>query len=277
MALNIVIDLHCQPKRGLGNGDTDAGTRALLGLLRARDIAAHVRQSAAKDGRDPATASAKLMTVGPEGLRSERSVSLPQLEQEAAGLDAIAADCATCPVNPGGRPGGCAGSVSYPISLSGEEWLLGRIQPPDTVGGFLLLKAIHDFKYDGSAVKSYRERKLFESETALSHPLPANKFGVTAVNGDQLFHALLGVGPKLNPWHLGMFLCWLGALGVDGYVPTTLDQFEMLVQLPPADRPKRTRPNLGDPHPDPGIRAVQGLLHRMAVAWAHDRPLIVDA
>ncbi len=277
MAMNVVIDLRCAPKQTLGHGDTDAGTRALMGLLRARDQAAFVRQSAERDGRDPATALVKVVTVAADAKRTERSVLLPELEREAGELDAIAPECATCVVNRGGRPGGCVGSVLYPIPRSAEAWLLARVQPPETVGGHLLLRAIRDFKYDGSAVKSFRERGLFESATALTRPLPTNEFGATEVTSDHLFHALLGVGPKLNPWHMCMVLAWVGAVGVDGYLPTTPDQFDMLVNLSAADRPARTVPNLGEPSADAGERAMQGLLYRMCVTWAHDLPMIVDA
>jgi len=276
MAMSAVIDLPCGPKQSLGGGDPDAGTRALIGLLRARDQAAFVRAAAERDGRDPAAATVNVVTVTPDG-RQDRAVSLPELELAAAGLDAIAPDCATCPVNRGGLVGGCVGVIHYPIPRSAEAWLLDRVQPPDTLGGFLLLRAVADFKYDGSAVKSYRERKLFEADAALTRPLPSNEFGATRVSSDQLFHALLGVGPKLNPWHQAMFLCWFGALGVDGAIPATPDQFEALINLPVADRPARARPNLGEPSADPGERAMQGLLYRLCVAWAHDQTLVVDA
>jgi len=275
MAISVVIDLPCAPKQSLGNGDTDAGTRAIIGMLRARDQAAYVRTATERDGRDPAAETVKVVTLTPESRR-ERSVALLELEREAAGLDAIAPDCATCLVNRGGLSAGCVGVIHYPIPRSAEAWLLDRVQPPDTVGGFLLLRAIADFKYDGSAVKSYRERKLFEAAAALTRPLPANDFGATEISSDQLFHALLGVGPKLNPWHQAMFLCWLGALGLDGAIPATPDQFEALVNLPVADRPTRARPNLGDPSADPGERAMQGLLYRLCVAWAHDQALMMD-
>ena len=277
MALSVVIDLPCQPKQTLGRGDTDAGTRALLGLLRARDQAAFVRASAERDGRDPATAAVKVVTLAADGTRFDRSVLLPDLEREAAGLDAIAPECATCPVNRGGRAGGCVGVVRYPIPRSAEAWLLARVQPPDTVGGFLMLRAVKDFKYDGTAVTPYRQRRLFEAAGPLTRPLPANEFGATDVTSDQLFHALLGVGPKLNPWHLGLVLTWVGGLALDGDIPTTPAQFDRLINLPPADRPTRTVPHLGEPSGDAGERAVQGLLYRMAVSWAHDRPMIVDA
>lgn len=276
MAISVVIDLACGPKQTLGHGNPDAGTRALIGLLRARDQAAFVRASAEQESRDPATATVKVVTFTPDGRR-DRLVALLELEREAGGLEAIAPDCATCPVNRGGLVGGCVGVLHYPIPRSSEAWLLDRVQPPDTVGGFLLLRAIADFKYDGSAVKSYRERKLFEAETTLTRPLPANEFGASEIRSDQLFHALLGVGPKLNPWHQAMFLCWLGALGVDGNIPSTPEQFETLIGLPVADRPTRARPNLGEPSADPGERAMQGLLYRLCVAWAHDQTLVMDA
>ena len=277
MAMDLVIDLKCEPKTALGRGNADDGTRKLLSLVKARSQAAYVRHSAENDGRDPQTVSVKVVSILPDGSQTARDVSLLQLEAEAAELDTIASACATCPVNKGGRPAGCVGIVNYPVLASAEQWLMDRVQPPDSVGGFLMLSAIRDFKYTGEVTQGYRRRKLFEAATPVVRPLPENSFKAAAVSSDQLFHALLGVGPKLNPWHLGMVLTWLGALGVDGYVPNTPEQFDMLVKLTPEQRQERTQPNLGDPSPEPGPRSMQGLLYRMYVAWTHDLPMVVDA
>jgi len=268
MALDFIIDLPCNPKRTLAGNDAPAeGVRRLLGLWKLQNIADAVRARAAAGGQNPSEVRIQLMVARAGEETVPTALNLAEIETQTEVLRSFAPDCSTCPVSPHGRIAGCIGSLNYPIAQSAEEWLLGRVAPPDTAGGFLLLSAIRDFRYDGAITRSWREKKLFASPVA---------FAAGDITTDQLFHAIIGVGPTLSPWHMAMVLVWLRALALDGSAPATVDAFDALVNLPPDERRSRAGATIGEPSADAGILGVQRLLIMMYLAWSRDAPIRLD-
>jgi hypothetical protein len=204
------------------------------------------------------------------------AVNLAEIETQTEALRSFAPDCSACPVSPNGRLIGCTGSLNYPIAQSAEEWLLDRVAPPDTAGGFLLLSAIRDFNYDGAITRAWRTKKLFASPVAFGKSLPANPFGAIDITTDQLFHAILGVGATLSPWHMAMVLVWFRALALDGAAPGSVEAFDALVNLPVEQRRSRVTATIGEPSADAGVLGVQRLLLMMYLAWSSDVPVRLD-
>ena len=277
MGLDTVIDLPCQPKRILAGGDApEEGARRLLGLWKLQNIADTVRDKALASGQNPAEVRIQLM-VARAGEKTEPTpMTLAEIETQTESLRSFAPDCAACPVSPNGRLAGCVGSLGYPIPQSAEEWLLARVAPPDSAGGFLLLSAIRDFNYDGAITRTWREKKLFASPIAFGKSLPENPFGAIDVTTDQLFHAILGVGATLSPWHMAMVLVWFRALALDGFPPGNVEAFNALVNLPLDERRTRVSVTIGEPSADAGILGVQRLLFAMYLAWSRDVPVRLD-
>src|SRR4029077_8192556 len=69
------------------------------------------------------------------------------------------ASCKACKLL--GEGTSCAGGIAAPLSQAAEELLINQL-PDDleSVGGFLLKKAIADYGYDGAGGRELRERKL---------------------------------------------------------------------------------------------------------------------
>jgi len=277
MSLDLTLDLPCEPKRTLGYGNVESGTRVLLNLHKMETIAGTIRQQAAAQGRDPAAVRVR-MEIARSGAEPEtRDLTLAEMDAETAPLAPLAHFCKDCPASGGGRPFGCIRLVNYPITRTAEEWILARLTMPDTVAGFLMLSAIRDFQYDGAIVKRYRSEKLFESPDELKKTLLPNSFGAVEIGTDAFYHALIGVGPKLEPWHSAMVLAWVGAIGLDGQPLRSQADFDTLTKLAVPERLKRVSLALGDPHADEGIRAMQKTLFALASAWMCDVALRVDS
>jgi hypothetical protein len=271
MSLDLTLDLPCEPKRTLGYGDADAGTRVLVNLVTMKTIGGTIRRNAAAEGRNLESIRVRMAHVRPGTQPQTRDLTLAEIDAETAALNPLAPHCQTCPASGGGVAFGCFRPIQYPITKAAEEWIRNRLPQPGTLGAFLMESAIRDFNYDGSAVKRHREGKLFELPGGLaSHHSP----GLTT---DAFFHAVLGVGPKLEPWHMAMVLTWLGCLGLDGHHVHTPEAFETLTGLPAAQRPARVSLAIGSPDPDDGVKLIQKMLFAMASAWMLDLPLRVDS
>src|SRR5262249_17680474 len=142
------------------------------------------------------------------------------LREQEGRLAPLAPHCADCPANVFGDSFGCYGALRYPIRARSEAWLMERLQPPHTPGGYLCLKAIADFGYDGELIQRWRERELFELPRPIERALDPSRPGETTVNSNQIWHALLGVGNELQPFHCLYVPLWVGAVRIDGEVPT---------------------------------------------------------
>jgi hypothetical protein len=255
----------------------------MLSMLKARSRAQAVYRLMEREGQAPASATVTVMLMTPSGPQ-EREVSVADMLAEAAPLDELAPHCASCDACAVDSQFGCFGYLNYPLTASFEQWLVSRIQPANTLGGFLLLKAIDDFGYDGSAMVSWRQRRELTELSRSPEAVVATGFlSKKRVSTDQILQAILMVGPELDPTHCMGILMWLGALQIQGQVPGpgTSEDPSALVALTqaqtPAHRSGIVQLDVGPPSEDPCIRGFQQLLYAMYVAWVIDVPMLMDA
>jgi hypothetical protein len=283
MGADYILHRTCDPKAQLGGGDPLAGTERMLAMLKARTRAQAVYRLMEREGRDPATASIKVMVVTAQGPE-EREVSVAQMMAEAAPLDDLASHCAGCDACALGDTFGCVGFLRYPLTDPLERWIVERVQPADTLGGFLLLRAIDDFGYRGEPMAGWRQRReLLERPTALEATVAKRFLSATRVSVDQILQAILAVGGQLEPAHCMGVLLWLGALRIHGRVPGpgSANDPAPLVALTQASSAAERRSiaqlDVGAPHEDPCICGFQQLLFAMYAAWVIDTPLLMDS
>jgi hypothetical protein len=185
------------------------------------------------------------------------------------------ASCPACAVLE--RPYACVGLVATPLSARLEQWLVARLPSEiESVGGFLLRKAIGDFGYDGARARALRQRG------GLAAPAPFERhygpfFRRFVVSSEQLLEELLCAG-DIAPSHALAVLMHLSALEVDGAVPTRLeegDRLGALVADPPSRRARarlNLRPADGD---DASIDAVKALLAALYAGFVLDVDVFV--
>lgn len=282
MGIDHLIQLDCDVRRGLAGKDLAEGSRRIMEAIKAAERASMMRKMAQQQGIPVETLkvrSVKLLPTGPV----EADVTVAELDRQSTVLAPYIPKCKGCPVNLLGSAFGCYDSVAYPIPPAVEEWLMNRVQAPDTVGGTFLHRATADFGYDGSAVRSYRQRKLFEAPSPPTRSWKTGWFSSKTVSADQLWHALLAVGP-IAPSHGMMVLLWLGALEIQGRIPTQPATDAALVQAamaaaPGAARAAITKVSLGprEGHGIRGLAAMQAFLNAAYVAWVNEAVLFVDA
>ncbi|HZS37997.1 MAG TPA: hypothetical protein VFF06_14270 [Polyangia bacterium] len=161
----------------------------------------------------------------------------------------------------------CVGAVPSPLAAAVEKWLVERLpEDLESVGGFLLRKAIGDFGYDGARARELRKRG------GLAAPGPFERhygpfFRRFVVSSEQILEELVCAG-DVAPSHGLAVLMHLGALEVDGRVPTALDDGQKLGELieHPRDRRARTRFTVApDGADEPSLAGVKALL---AALWA---------
>lgn len=278
MGADYIIHYSCRPKEALGEGDVVAGSVEMVRLLKAGNMARVFEEQARKEGKDPSSLSV---------VRQERNVATGEvvnrpltyltLREEEERLTPLAPDCANCPVNLFADSFGCTAALRYPVSARSEEWLMNRLQPPSTPGGFLCRKAIADFHYDGAPIQRWREGKLFELpqpiERALDPDHPDQK-----INSNQVWQALLAVGNELKPFHCLYVPLWVGVVRLDGDVPSEPEHLMAITRLLTFEsREERTTFDAGSTDQGPEIFGVQKLLFACYNAWLHDVPLLMDA
>jgi hypothetical protein len=187
------------------------------------------------------------------------------------------AACPTCQLV--GEPLACVGFIPTPLAAEVERWLVDRLPAEiESVGGFLLQKAIGDFGYDGARARDLRARGI------LAAPGPFEKhygpfYRRFVVSSEQLLEELLCAG-DLQPSHALAILMHLQAIEVDGKVPTVMEEGERLGSLveKPEDRGKRTRFNAPVDSADPSLRGVQALLRALYAGFVLDRDVyLIDS
>jgi hypothetical protein len=276
MGADYIVHLACAPKLAFGGGDALAGAKAMMAMLKGRNAARAIAQNA--KGQDPSTITVTRLRTTPAG-QTEEKVSYADLVASAAPLDAQAKHCQGCPANFLGTPYGCYGGLRYPVSAAGETWLVSRLQPADSPGGFMLLSAIRDFKYDGAPIKRMRAAGMFELKQPAEKVVEKKLLGATRVSGDQIFQAFFSVGPALGAGHCAMLLLMLGALEIDGRVPTSKAEGGLMktaMRAAPGDERRRVaKLRLGDETPE--LEAIQDLLRGAYTAWVLDVDLLMDA
>jgi hypothetical protein len=254
MGADHIVHLECAPKSHFGGGDSIQGTISILSMLKARDRGNMIAQLAARDNK-PVEEMKVTVVVRRDGKEEQQEVTHEDLMAQAAPLNEHAANCRTCPANVSNEPYGCFGFVRYPISRAAEEWLMERVQPADSPGGDILLRAVDDLGYDGSPMAGFRSNGLLESDAPVSKDI-----GGAEIESDQIFQALFQVGNNLQPSHCMMVLVWLGVLSLD---QARNRDFENL-ELPPVPE-------------DAGAADLWRLLRALAFAVRNDVPLLVDA
>lgn len=283
MGADYILDRSCEPKLSNGGGDVTRGTQRMLGMLKAKSRAQAVYRLMEREGQAPAGATIKVVVLGPNGPE-EREVTVAQMLAEAAPLDDLAPHCVGCDACAVSAELGCVGYLNYPLTEALEQWLVARIQPADTLGGYLLLRAIDDFGNRGQAMQGWRQRReLMERTTPLEAVVAKGFLKKTRVSTDQILQAILQVGDRLDPSHCMGVLFWIGALRVGGHVPgpgTSTDPSALVAVTQAATAAERqavAELDVGPPHDDPSVRGFQQLLYAMYVAWVIDVPMLMDA
>jgi hypothetical protein len=178
-----------------------------------------------------------------------------QLAEKPCDETSHAANCRTCKLLE--QPFACVGVIETPLPAKIEEWLVQRL-PDDleSVGGFLLRKAIGDFGYDGARARELRQAGRLEAPGPFErHYGPF--FRRFVVSSEQILEELLCAG-DVAPAHALAVLMHLGAIDVDGAVPTRLEEGDKLGALieNPAERQTRSRCNVAAAQPmGPLLRA----------------------
>jgi hypothetical protein len=162
---------------------------------------------------------------------------------------------------------GCVGAVPTPLPAAVEKWLVERLPAElETVGGFLLRKAIGDFGYDGARARELRKRGGLEAPGPFErHYGPF--FRRFVVSSEQIVEELLCAG-DVAPSHALAVLMHLGAVEVDGKMLTALDDGQKLGELieHPRDRRARTRLALAPDAADEA--ALAGTKALICALWA---------
>ena len=276
MGADYIVHLPCDPKLAFGGGDAVEGTQAMMDMIKARNIARMLAQKS--EGRDPSTLTIKRIRMTPSG-QTEEQVSYNDLMAQAAPLDERAKSCAGCPANFLGAPYGCYGALPYPVTAAAESWLVDRLQPAGSPGGVMLLSAIRDFKYNGAPIARMRAAGMFELKQPAEKVVEKKLFGSTRVNGDQIFQAFLSVGGALGATHVWMLLIMLGAVEIDGRIPASSADADLvraaLNAKTPDDRRRIAKLQLGAERS--GLEAVRDLLRGAYTAWVLDVDLLMDA
>lgn len=220
-----------------------------------------------------------LRTVGPGGDAEAREVTWTELAAAAAPLASQEEHCRACPANFLGHAYGCYGATNYPVPRVAEEWLMSRLQLADQVGGFLCLRMIADFGYDGAPIQNMRRAGLFEASAPVSKILQKGFLSKKSVDSNQVLQAILAISEPLDPSHVMGVLVWIGGIALDGAVPTSMGDAPSLQALSQldgfAERSARTRLELGPPSDDPGIAGMQRLLAGLYAAFLNNAPTLV--
>jgi hypothetical protein len=211
-------------------------------------------------------------------------------KREAGGAVAFAARLAERPLDEAahltrcpscallGRGLACVGVVPTPLSARVEGWLVERLpEDLESVGGFLLRKAIGDFGYDGARAAALRKRGALEAPGPFErHYGPF--FRRFVVSSEQVLEELVCAG-DVAPSHALAILIHLGCLEVDGHAPKSLDtdgpRLGELIEQPDKRR-ERTRLVLSvDEAADPSLQGIQALLGALYAGFVLDADVYV--
>ncbi len=160
---------------------------------------------------------------------------------------------------------GCVGQIATPIPAAVEKWLVEHL-PSDleSVGGFLLRKAIGDFGYDGARARDLRKRGGLEAPGPFErHYGPF--FRRFVVSSEQILEELLCAG-DVAPSHALAVLMHLNAVEVDGKIPTKLDDGAKLGEL--IERPQERRARVKFSLAPSGDAATDEVVALLAALWA---------
>jgi hypothetical protein len=214
---------------------------------------------------------------GPDKQAAGSAVAFAARLAEAP-LDEAAhvARCPSCKLL--GRGLACVGVIETPIPALVEKWLVERLpEDIESVGGFLLRKAIGDFGYDGARARQLRERGRLEAPGPFErHYGPF--FRRFVVSSEQLLEELVCAG-DIQPSHALAVLLHLGCVTVDGAAPVSLDtdgpKLGQLIEKPESRR-ERTRlvcpVGADDP---PALASLKALLAALYAGFVLDADVYV--
>ena len=265
MAIDYIIDYDCDPKRDLTTGGI---VERLKGEERAHKIIQLFRASG--DQRPPSEMGFEFTRSTPEGVEENQLVVVQHLLDEAEDLQAYEHFCAECPANRSGKRFGCIGQVEYPISGTGEAWLLDQMPVPDDTLVWLLLKqGVEEFKYDGKSIEPLRAA----NDSYFEDRLPASRIlGEFTLTANQTFEMMFAVG-AVHPNHAAILLLFANA------VPRDVEA-ESIMHLTPAPADMETRFPLIlqlEREDDETIRGFKEFLHALYLGWKLHVPVLVDA
>jgi hypothetical protein len=209
---------------------------------------------------------------GPDKVAAGGAVSFAaQLAERPVDEAAHVAACPACKILNCGIA--CVGVVPTPLSARVEAWLVERLpEDIESVAGFLLRKAIGDFGYDGARAKALRGKGLLEASGPFErHYGPF--FRRFVVSSEQILEELVCAG-DVAPSHALAVLVHLGAIEVDGKVPTSLDtdgpKLGQLVEKP-QERAARTRLQIApDAKDDPTLTGIKALISALYAGFVLD-------
>lgn len=271
------MNLECDVKRKLGDGDVIDGELDLLRRRKAHGQAAAIERIANQQGKDLKTLRVNVSDVGEDGRPRQRQVAYADLVREAQPLAGLEAACVRCPANALMRAFGCQGGLQYPIKTIAEQWLLRQVQTFDTVAGPYLVHAFDDGNESIAMIDDMRARGLFESRQPPSRDVGGQHSPGSVIDSSMVFEALLARGPALDPGYCVMILLGLAAIRLDGEVATSAEAFGEIVEMEEISSRQRRTSFAFEPDARAEIPGVQSLLRAMYFAWRNDVPLLMDA
>src|SRR5579863_8576152 len=150
MAIDYVLGVRCEPQ-------TRVGLERLVELNRTRILARTALAQMREDGdlRAPGDIAIQMTMRKPTG-DSARGVTLQDLLDESAPLDAIASACDACPAELP-RAFACHRRIRYPIPERAEAYLMGRLpRELACTAGAMLVRGMAELEWDGSPTAKLR-------------------------------------------------------------------------------------------------------------------------
>lgn len=255
MAVDYYVLFPCEVRKQVSDAE-------LLNMEKAKNRAELIVQTLRDNpgehqNKPEAEWSVTMVQVGPNGSE-EVEIRVGDLLAEAAPLERLAVHCKDCPANLQKRDFGCGAAIHYPITRQAEQWMLSRL--PDDLNalpGQILLRAIHDFGFDGSSIDAARSRDdLYEAKSP-----PVRKWGGffsrKRITSSQLLQMMFDVG-NFQPAHakmLAMFLGYVDETGNLSYSPVNYPQ----------------------PNDDPSMAQLKTFFALTAFAGANGFEVLVDA
>ncbi|MCB2154031.1 hypothetical protein KQI84_04045 [bacterium] len=257
MAVHFYIDLNCQARE-------DLGAEPLLGMLRDRTLAATVRQGYRDKFGDKMPESEmkfRRREVHEDGSEVENEFNVADVRERTSELDRLATICQGCPAAITGDPYSCIQSIPLPISEAGEEWLLSRIGPPDSLTGQFFRRAVEQMSYgDCDRLRDWRGAGFLKGKKPAERTDEGDERPLTS---NQVLHPMLMVG-DLGPSHCLSLLLFTRALTTDQGADTdeVLQIIEQVQLTQSAEEVPALRCNLQpEPADDPSVHAFKLFLN----------------
>ena len=261
MAIDYVLATGCAPQKQLG---IDRLVELNRTRILARSALAHMREDG--DARSPAEIEVQLTMRKPDG-DSARGVTLQDLLDESQPLDAVTADCGTCPAKLP-RELACHRRIRYPIPEHVEAWLMARL--PEKLGctaGALLVRGLGEFGWDGAPTAKLRASgtTYFESRAPYGVRWQGDD-GTIEISSDQLFQMMFMVG-NLAPTHCLMLALFFGVIPHDISLHDLKDD---------AGRTKALEGAHLATEADADIEQIAAFLRTLAIAARLDASVLID-